>query len=93
MTAAKALFMFNGATIIPVAIIGALVIAVALLVDELVNFYEGNDSLIGQLSKDYPYALQIAQGALALVTVSSAQPSKLCFWNVHNKSKPVAKAS
>lgn len=65
-TAAKALFVFNAAAILPVALIGGLVVAIALLIDEIVNFYEGNDTIIGQLSKDYPYAIYIAQAALAL---------------------------
>jgi hypothetical protein len=69
-TAVKALFAFNAVAILPVALIGGLVVAIALLVDELVNFYEGNDSVIGQLSKDYPYAVYIAQAALALVTAA-----------------------
>ena len=68
--AATALFTFNAAAILPVALIGGIVIAIALLVDELVNFYEGNDSVIGQLSKEYPYAVYIAEAALALITAA-----------------------
>lgn len=68
--AATALFTFNAAAILPVALIGGIVIAIALLVDELVNFYEGNDSVIGQLSKDYPYAVYIAEAALGLITAA-----------------------
>lgn len=70
LTAARALFAFNAVAILPVALIGAIVIAIALLVDEIVNFYEGNDSVIGQLSKEYPYAIYIAEAALGLLTLA-----------------------
>jgi len=63
-TAARALFAFNIMAALPVVLLGAVVIAIALLVDELVNFYEGNQTVIGQLSKKYPHAIHIAWAAL-----------------------------
>ncbi len=66
--AATALFTFNAAAILPVALIGGIVIAIALLIDEIVNFYEGNETIIGQLEKDFPGAIHIAEGVLGLLT-------------------------
>jgi hypothetical protein len=64
VTVTRALFAFNVVAALPAILIGGFVIAVALLIDELVNFYEGNDSIIGQMMTDYPYALEIAWGAV-----------------------------
>ena len=66
-SATKALFAFNLAALIPVVLIGAFVLAVALLVDELVNFYEGNETLIGQFTGEYPNAIYLVWGALGLL--------------------------
>lgn len=50
---------FNAAAMIWPAIIGAIILAVALLVDEFVNFKEGNDSFLGDLVKEYPQLLGV----------------------------------
>lgn len=63
-TAARALFTFNAAAALPVILIGGIVIAIGLLVDELVNFYEGNETIIGQLNDEYPGAIYGAWAAL-----------------------------
>lgn len=65
MTAARALFTFNASVALPVILVGGLVIAIGLLVDELVNFYEGNETIIGQLSEEFPGAIYGAWAALA----------------------------
>lgn len=66
-TAARALMTFNASAALPVILIGGIVVAIALLVDELVNFYEGNESIIGQLNEEYPGAIYGAWGLLALL--------------------------
>lgn len=53
---------FNLAFLATSIIIGGVVIAVALLIDELVNFREGNDTILGDLIKDYPQLLDIING-------------------------------
>lgn len=50
---------FNAAALIWPAIIGAIILAVALLIDEFVNFKEGNDSFLGDLVKEYPQLLGV----------------------------------
>lgn len=65
MTAARALFTFNASAALPVILVGGLVIAIGLLIDELVNFYEGNETIIGQLNEEYPGAIYAAWAALA----------------------------
>ena len=64
MTAARALFTFNASAALPVILVGGLVIVIGLLVDELVNFYEGNETVIGQLNEKYPGAIYAAWTAL-----------------------------
>lgn len=64
MTAAKALFTFNASAALPVILVGGLVILIGLLVDELVNFYEGNETVIGQLNEKYPGAIYGVWAAL-----------------------------
>jgi hypothetical protein len=48
--------------VITIALIAALGAAFALAYDDLMNFYEGNNSVIGQLSKTWPVIGQIANG-------------------------------
>jgi len=67
LNAAKALWAFNFAAALPAVLIGLLVAAIVLLVDELVNFYEGNETIIGQLMEDFPYAIHAAWAALILL--------------------------
>jgi len=64
MTAARALFTFNASAALPVILVGGLVIAIGLLIDELVNFYEGNETIIGQLNEEYPGAIYGVWAAL-----------------------------
>lgn len=73
MKAATALFTFSAAGALPVILIGLLVTAVILLVDELVNFYEGNETVIGQLLTEYPNAIKavvVAIGTLVAAYVA-----------------------
>lgn len=68
--ATKALFAFNATAILPVIFIGGLVIAIGLLVDEIYNYWKGNETLIGQLQKKFPFAVFLAHAALvALVGI------------------------
>ncbi len=55
----KTMMGFNAAALIWPAIIGAIILAVALLIDEFVNFKEGNDSFLGDLVKEYPQLLGV----------------------------------
>lgn len=53
-------FMALGSAIsIPAILIGGLILALALLADDFVNFKEGNDSMIGSLSEKFPILLTI----------------------------------
>lgn len=52
--------MAFGATISPVAVlVGGLILAIGLLIDDFINFREGNDSLIGSLAEKFPIVLQV----------------------------------
>lgn len=64
MTAAKAIWLFNAGAALPIILLGLIGIAIAAVVDDLVNFYEGNESVIGLLSDDYPWAIGAAWAAL-----------------------------
>ena len=63
-SAAKAFFTFDAAAGLPVVLIGAIIIAIGLLIDDLWNYYHGNESLIGQLQQKFPYAIHLAWTAL-----------------------------
>lgn len=52
------------AAAIPAVALGLLALAIFLLADDLVNFYEGNKSVIGLLTKDFPNAAKYAHAAL-----------------------------
>ena len=68
--ASTALFAFNSGAILSVALVGGLVLAIGILVDELVNFYEGNDTVLGQLAQEYPWAINAAKVAVGLLTAA-----------------------
>lgn len=65
--ATAALLGMEAATILPVILIGLLGLAIALVVDDLVNFYEGNESVIGQLNDEFPNAGKVAVVALGAI--------------------------
>jgi hypothetical protein len=67
LKASNALFTFNFAAMLPAILLGLIIICVVLLVDELVNFYEGNETIIGQLNKEFPGAIYGAWAALFLL--------------------------
>lgn len=50
---------FNATALIIPAIIGAIIIALGLLIDDYVNWKEGNDSVIGGLVEQFPMLLDI----------------------------------
>ncbi len=50
---------FNIAALFTTAIIGGIIIALILLIDEFINFKEGNESFIGDLIKEYPQLLDV----------------------------------
>lgn len=62
--------MLGAALAIPGAMIGLLVAALVLVVDELVNFYEGNDTVIGQLLTQFPNAGKALVTALGGITAA-----------------------
>lgn len=57
--AASMLTVFNVAALITSALVGAIIIALVLLIDEFINFKEGNESFIGDLIKEYPQLLGV----------------------------------
>ena len=65
---------FNVTALIIPAIIGAIVIALALLIDDYVNWKEGNDSVIGGLVQQFPQLLTIIQG------IEKAVGTLVDFW-------------
>lgn len=68
---ARWLFTIDFLALLIPAAIGAIILAVALLIDEFINFKEGNDSFLGDLVKDYPQLLgvinSIADGVAAVI--------------------------
>lgn len=59
---AGALTLANSAALVTSALIGGIVIALALLIDDYVNWKEGNDSVIGGLMQQFPWLLDMIQG-------------------------------
>lgn len=59
---ASALTVANSAALVTSALIGGIVIALALLIDDYVNWKEGNDSVIGGLIEQFPWLLDMIQG-------------------------------
>ena len=59
MFLAKMITLTNIAALATTAIIGLLILAVGLIIDDFINWREGNDSLIGDLVKDFPQILDI----------------------------------
>ncbi len=57
--AARAMLAFSAAGALPVIAIGLIVGAILLLIDEFTNFKEGNDSLLGDLVKEFPQLLGV----------------------------------
>lgn len=70
MKLAWAMLKFDVATSITPLLLGAMALAIFLLYDELRNFREGNDSVIGQLQKKYPWAIQAAVWATELLSLA-----------------------
>lgn len=65
---------FNATAMIIPAIIGAIILAIGLLIDDYVNWKEGNDSVIGGLIEQFPWLLGVIQ------TIESAVGSFIDFW-------------
>jgi phage-related protein len=53
---------FNATALIIPAIIGAIILAIGLLIDDYVNWKEGNDSVIGGLVEQFPWLLDVING-------------------------------
>ncbi|MES2587013.1 MAG: hypothetical protein V4536_08850 [Pseudomonadota bacterium] len=71
------------------AINGLLTGAIFLIIDDLVNWYEGNDSVIKQLYDDFPVALALLSSAMAGLMllmntfgITSAIAWMIAFWPV-----------
>lgn len=65
----KALWAMAGASdALNATLLGGSLLIIALLVDDIWNWYEGNESVIGQLFTKYPQALSIVRDALILLT-------------------------
>lgn len=62
---------FNATALIIPAIIGAIILALGLLIDDYVNWKEGNDSVIGGLVEQFPWLLNMIQGIEKAVGVSA----------------------
>lgn len=67
----RTLLAFNATALFIPILIGAIIIAIALLIDEFVNFKEGNESFLGDLVKEYPALLgvinKITDGVSAVI--------------------------
>lgn len=55
------------AGVLPFVMLGLVVAGFLLILDDLVNYFEGNDSIIGQLSAEFPWAANAAIGVLTLL--------------------------
>lgn len=71
---AAALTVTNVAALLTTAILGLLIAGIVLLIDDFINFREGNDSLIGDLVKDFPWLLD------AISTVEQYVSAFSAFW-------------
>lgn len=65
---------FNFTALLIPAIIGAIILALGLLIDDYVNWKEGNESVIGDLIEQFPWLLDIIQ------TIEQAVGSLIDFW-------------
>lgn len=65
---------FNFTALLIPAIIGAIIIALGLLIDDYVNWKEGNESVIGDLIEQFPWLLDIIQ------TIEQAVGAFVDFW-------------
>lgn len=65
---------FNATALIIPAIIGAIILAIGLLIDDYVNWKEGNDSVIGGLVEQFPWLLGVIQ------TIEKAVGEMVDFW-------------
>lgn len=71
---AKAFTVANAAALVTSAVIGGIVIALALLIDDYVNWKEGNDSVIGDLMKQFPWLLDMFN------SIQNAVGAMVDFW-------------
>lgn len=67
-SAFKLMGVTSGVTLLKAAMLGLLGTALFLIIDDLVNWAEGNDSLIKQLSEDYPKAFGVVVSGLVMLT-------------------------
>jgi len=65
---------FNATALLIPAIIGAIILAIGLLVDDYINWKEGNDSVIGGLVEQFPWLLDVIK------TIESAVGEMVDFW-------------
>lgn len=70
----SALTVANTAALVTSAIIGGIIIALGLLIDDYVNWKEGNDSVIGDLIKQFPWLLDVIQ------TIENTVGALVDFW-------------
>ena len=73
-TALRTFIATGAAAAAPLVLIGALAAAVALLIDDYVNWKEGNDSVIGGLVEQFPWLLNVIQG------IEKAVGALIDFW-------------
>lgn len=71
---ASALTVANTAALVTSALIGGIIIALALLVDDYTNWKEGNDSVIGDLIKQFPWLLDVIE------TIENTVGALVDFW-------------
>lgn len=72
--AAARMATFNVTALLIPAIIGAIILAIGLLIDSYVNWKEGNDSIIGDLVEQFPALLGIIK------TIEDGVGSFIDFW-------------
>ena len=56
---AKNLTIANAAALVTSAVIGGIILAIGLLIDDYVNWKEGNDSVIGDMIEKFPWILDL----------------------------------
>jgi hypothetical protein len=66
--AAAAEALKKGVTNVKTALTGGIVAAIGLVIEDLWQFYHGGESATGWLLERFPYAVEVAQGAIAVLS-------------------------
>lgn len=69
---AGALTIANAAALVTIVIIGGLILGIGLLIDDFVNWQEGNESVFGDLAQQFPWLLDILNTVQSVVGTVTA---------------------